>query len=55
MEGMTQISVMMMRVVEGSPNMVRIGESLFYIINKTYYCFLCHVFGDHGNTIFSDM
>lgn len=32
-EGMTQISVMMM-VVEGSPKMVRKGESLFYITNK---------------------
>ncbi len=43
-EGMTLISVMMM-VVEGSPKIVRIGESLFYITNKNNV-FLYHIFGD---------
>lgn len=43
-EGMTQISVMMV-VVEGSPKIVRIGESLFYITNKNNG-FWCHIFGD---------
>lgn len=49
MEGMTQISVMMM-VVEGSPKMVRIGESLFYITNKNNG-FWYHIFGDSTTVI----
>ncbi len=41
---MTLISVMMM-VLEGSPKIVRIGESLFYITN-TNNGFWYHIVGD---------
>lgn len=45
-EGMTLISVMTM-VVEGSPNMMRKGQILFYITNKKNVWFWpgYHIFG----------